>query len=401
MKTLDDAPFMDFFAAVFIEDPDSFVQPPRAKSGVVRTDIGAVVVRRDLVQRLLADPRLRSSILDSSRLQGVTDGPVFELISHSLLANEGREHLRLRRLVNRAFTPRAVDRHRPVMQEILASLVALMAPRGRCEFMEEIADRYAVRVMCHLLGVPDEAHEDFAAWSKALTWVLSYQLSEHRAEVEWGLRKLDAHVRELVADRRRDPRDDMLTALVQAEEEGDRLSDPELRALVESLLFAGFDTTRSQLGIAMVLFARHPDQWSLLARRPELAAGAVEEVMRIQGATTVAPRVAVTDIEVDGYHLPAGSFVVLSTGSANHDPTAYGDPTAFDITRDAEPQLTFGGGAHYCLGANLARAELQEALKLLVAVMPDVRLDGEPVWRSPFGIFGPERLPLRFTADGV
>jgi cytochrome P450 len=398
MKALDDAPFVDVFSGEFNEDPARFVDPLRSKTGVVRTPIGGLVIRRDLVQGLLTDRRLRSSIRDLVVMQGVTEGLIFDLLSNSLLASEGDEHLRLRRLVNRAFTPRAVDPHRPVMRDILGSLLAPVVSRGECEFMAEVADHYPILVMCHLLGVPDEDHGNFATWNKAVTWVLSFELGSHRDEAEWGMSQLDGYVGRLIEDRRRDPREDMVTALVQAEDEGDRLSDWELRAMIGGLLFAGFDTTRNQLGLAMALFAEHPDHWSLLAEHSELAPRAVEEVMRFRGATSVAPRIAAEDLDVDGYHVPAGTFLALGTSTANFDPAAYDDPATFDITAEREPQLTFGGGPHYCLGANLARAEMQEALALLSVQMPELALDGEPTWRTPMGIFGPETLPLRFAA---
>jgi cytochrome P450 len=189
----------------------------------------------------------------------------------------------------------------------------------------------------------------------------------------------------------------MVTALAQAEEEGDRLTDGELRSLIGGLLFAGFDTTRNQLGLAVALFAEYPDQWALMVDDPALIPQAVEEVMRVRGTVGVSPRVVVEDIEVGGYLLPAGTMVALSNASANFDPASYDNPADFDITATREPHLTFGGGAHYCLGANLARAELQEAFKLLTAHMPTFVLDGEPTWRNPMGIFGPDTLPLRFA----
>jgi cytochrome P450 len=186
---------------------------------------------------------------------------------------------------------------------------------------------------------------------------------------------------------------------VQAEEAGDRLSDEELQSLIASLLFAGYDTTRNQLGLAMWLFAQYPDQWDLLAKRPELATRAVEEIMRFRGAVAVAPRVVAEDFELNGYHFTAGTMLSLSTGAANHDPVVYHDPYRFDISVEREPQLTFGGGPHYCLGASLARAEMQEALPMFADRLPGLALDGEPTWRPPFGIYGPETLPVTFATE--
>ena len=401
MKTLDDAPFLDIFSAEFQADPASVVDGLRAQSWLVRTPIGALAVGRPQVQALLADRRLRSSVLDLMRMQGLDAGELYERLKHSILVLEGDDHTRLRKLVSPAFTPRAIERHRPIMEPILQPLVDAVRAEGRCEFMAAIADHYPIQVMCHLLGVPAEDHEDFARWNNAITWVLSFQLGAHREEAEWGMAHMSEYVSGLVADRRASPRDDLVSALVQAEEEGDHLSDEELQSLIGGLLFAGYDTTRNQLGLAMAVFAERPDQWALLAARPELAGAAVEEVMRMRGAVGVAPRMVDRDFEFDGYRLPAGTMLSLSTVSANHDPIAFRDPHVFDITAAREAQLTFGGGPHYCLGAALARAEMQEALPVLAQAMPGLALEGEPSWRPPFGIFGPETLPVRFDAERV
>jgi cytochrome P450 len=250
--------------------------------------------------------------------------------------------------------------------------------------------------MCHLLGVPDEDHEDFAGWNRAITWALSFQLAEHRSDIEWGMDQMNAYCDGLMADRRRAPRDDLVTALVHAREADDQLADDEVKSMIAALLFAGYDTTRNQLGLAMWLFAEFPDQWTLLRENPSLAASAVEEVMRYRGAVAVAPRMVAEDFEFEGYQLTVGTMVNLSTSAANHDPAVYDAPWSFDITTEREAHFTFGGGPHYCLGASLARAEMQEALPILAEAMPNLALDGEPTWRPPLGIFGPETLPIRF-----
>jgi cytochrome P450 len=250
--------------------------------------------------------------------------------------------------------------------------------------------------MCHVLGVPADDDGDFVDWINAITWTLTIQLAEHRDEAEKGMQAIDEYVGSLITDRHTHPGDDLITELVRAEEAGDRLSDDELRSLIIGLLFAGYDTTRNQLGLAMWLFAQHPDQWELLAAQPELAPRAVEEVMRFKGAVDVAPRIVAEDFEFDGYRFTAGTFLMLSTVAANHDPAAYSSPGEFDITVEREPQLTFGGGPHYCLGAGLARAEMQEALPMLARAFPGLELDGEPTWRPAGGIFGPDALPIRY-----
>src|SRR5581483_84905 len=242
MKTVDDAPYLDMFDEEFMADPVPVMARLQSESWLARTPIGAIAIGREQVQALLSDRRLRSSVPDIIRMQGVNEGPLFDQLSRSILALEGEEHTRLRKLVNRAFTPRAVDVHRADMRATLQRLVAPVVAGGGGDFMADIAEHYPVEVMCHLLGVPDEDQEDFARWNRAITWALSFSLGEHVDEVEWGMQQMFAYVTGLMSERRRDPRDDMITALVQARENDDRLSDDEIRSMIGALLFAGYDT---------------------------------------------------------------------------------------------------------------------------------------------------------------
>ena len=398
MHTLEDAPFVDLFSEEFQADPRSVIEPLRARTWVVRTPIGGMAIGRAQVATLLADRRLRSSIPDIVAMQGVT-GDLADRLTTSILALEGEDHRRIRSLANRAFTPRAVNRHRDGMRTTFRSLLDPIASDGHCDFVDAIAEHYPITVMCHVLGVPEDDHEDFARWDRSLTWALSFNLFEHLEEVTEAFGHIDAYTRRLITDRRAHPRDDMVTAMIEAREADDRLTDDEVAGMVTALLFAGYDTTRNQLGLAMWLFTQHPDQWELLRADPGLAPRAVEEIMRHEGAVGAAPRFTIEDIELDGWMIPKGTMLTLGTAAANHDPAAYPEPNVFDITRDGEPHFTFGGGAHYCLGASLARAEMQEALPLLAAAMPGLALDGEPTWRPPMGIFGPDSLPIRWTVE--
>ena len=396
VRPLADAPYLDFFDAQIQADPEPRYAELRAATAVARTPLGATVVRRDEVRSLLADPRLVTSIPHLVRLQGVSEGWLFDMLSSSVIATEGADHTRLRRLVSRSFTPAAAGRHRPTMQSLVEELVDGFAARGRCDFVADFADHYPVQVICEVLGAPRTDHARFARWGNALTYVLSLELGAHLAEVEEAASGLASYVEAMIADRRAEPRDDLVTSLVEASEDGDRLSALELFSMISGLVFAGYDTTRNQLGQAIVVFARHPEQWALLAARPELAAQAVDEVMRLVGAVSGVPRIALEDVEVDGWVIPAGTVVFLSVASANRDERTYADPLRFDITVPRESQLTFGGGPHYCLGVHLARAEMEEALRILPARLPGLHLDGEPTWRTGTGIAGPDALPIAF-----
>jgi cytochrome P450 len=401
MRDLAEAPFLDIFDPELEADPEPVYAALREETAVARTPLGAVVVRRDEIHGMLGDRRLISSIPHIVRLQGGRGGPIDALLSSSVIAVDGAEHTRLRRLVSRSFTPSAADRHRPLMRSLVQELVDGFAIGsdgvGRCEFVSDFADRYPVRVICSVLGVPDEDHDLFGTWAESITYMLSLELSAHLDEVVGAVEALGGYVADLVEQRRQDPQDDLVTSLVQASEDGDRLSNDELQSMVGGLLFAGVDTTRNQLGLAMHTFCEHPDQWALLRSRPELTAAAVNETMRLFGAVPGIPRVTLEDVEVDGWCIPAGTIVFLSLASANRDHRHFDDPLRFDIAAERESHLTFGGGPHYCLGANLAKAEMEEALTVLVDAMPDLHLDGEPAWRTAMGIGGPTHLPLAFA----
>jgi cytochrome P450 len=399
VRSLDEAPYLDIFSPEFQADPLSRLRSLRQESAVIRTPIGVHVVDRAPVHDLLRNRNLHGALVHLVRLQGVNDGPLLEMAESSLLGTEGEDHTRIRRLVSRSFTPRAADAHRPFMRQLVEELIDRFAGRGECEFMADFADHYPVQVIAHLMGVPRDDHPLFARWGNSLTHLLSFELHARRAEVEEAQASMSSYLSDLVADRRARPRDDLVSELIGARDGSDRLNDQELLSLLGALLFAGYDTTRNQLAVAMTVFAAHPADWARLAAAPDLAPRAVEEVMRVAGVVAVVPRVTTVDIEVDGWRIPAGTLISLSLAGANHDPKVYEHPERFDIDADrSEGQIGFGGGAHHCLGANLARAEMQEALPILARSLPDLQVAHEPEWRGPMtGIGGPLRLDLRFS----
>ncbi len=397
VRHLADAPFVDFLDPDDPEGVEAAFAALRETTSVVRNPLGATVIRHEAVHRLLGDARLVSSIPHLVRAQGATEGPLHDMLSSSVISVDGTDHTRLRRLVSKSFTPRAAALHRPAMRGLVEQLVDRFAPAGRCDVIADFADHYPVQVICAVLGVPQEDHGDFARWGDALTYALSLELGAHLDEVQAASAALCDYVERLVHDRRAAPREDLVTSLVHASEDGDRLSPIELFSMIGGLLFAGYDTTRNQLGHALFVFCQHPDQWELLGEHPELAPRAVDEVMRLYGAVSGVPRLALEDLEVDGWTVPAGTLVFLAVASANRDGTVFDDPMRFDMTAERESHLTFGGGPHYCLGASLARAEMEEALVILSRRLRAIRLDGEPTWRLGTGISGPTSLPLAFT----
>jgi cytochrome P450 len=388
--------FFDLFDPAFQPDAPQ-VHAAREACWYARTSLGYAVLRYDEVAALLRDRRLRQGGVESLAAQGITTGPLADWMRMGILNIEGEEHARLRHLVSKAFTPRAVDALRPVMRVVTHELIDSFAVRGTCEFMADFADPYPSRIICELLGIPRERYAQFHGWANDLGLAFSYTVAEHLARIEAALQGLYACVDDLLAARRAAPGPDLISALIAAEEAGDQLSDTELRVMVSGLVFAGQDTTRNQLGCALATFLAHPAQWARLAEEPALAARAVEEIMRVRPAVPVIWRVAAEDFEFRGLRIAAGTFVSMFVAAAHTDPRVFGT-AEFDISRERPAQLTFGGGMHYCLGAPLARAEMEEALQILAARLPTPELAGSVNWRPALGIYGPITLPIRFRA---
>jgi cytochrome P450 len=335
------------------------------------------------------------------QLSGV-DGPMRERQTRSILSMEGAEHTRLRRLASPAFTPRATDRLRPFMREVVNGLVDTFAASGSCELVDDLCEPYPIPIICELLGAPKEDWKLFSDWATNIFRIFNNDIANDRALIEGAMDELDDYVRAMVEERRSRPADDLLSHMIAVEEEGDRLSTGELVMMTEAVLMAGTDTTRNQLACSVALLAEHPDQWARLAEEPSLGSRAVEETMRHLGAVRGTGRVASEDIEYRGVTFPAGTLVMISLAAANLDAAVWDEPHRFDIEREpgSAGQMTFGSGIHFCLGASLARAELHEALAVLARRMPNLGLDGPIEWKpASVGIWGPSRLPLRFTPE--
>jgi cytochrome P450 len=360
--------FFDLSDPAFQPDTPE-VHAAREACWYARTSLGYAVLRYDEVAALLRDRRLRQGGVESLAAQGITTGPLADWMRMIILNIEGEEHARLRHLVSKAFTPRAVDALRPVMRAVTHELIDSFAAYGTCEFMADFADPYPSRIICELLGIPRERYAQFHGWANDLGLAFSYTVAEHLARIEAALQGLYACVDDLLAARRAAPGPDLISALIAAEEAGDQLSDAELRVMVSALVFAGQDTTRNQLGCALATFLAHPAQWARLAEEPGLAARAVEEIMRVRPAVPVIWRVAAEDFEFRGLRIAAGTFVSMFVAAAHTDPRVFGT-AEFDINRERPAQLAFGGGVHYCLGAPLARAEMEEALPILARACP-------------------------------
>jgi cytochrome P450 len=380
----------------------------RAQDWLAETPLGYVVLEREAAGHFLRSRSAEFPGMKIAEIFGIEDGPLYEEMRRNILHINGGDHARLRGLVNPSFTPRAAERWRPAMrgfmEELLDGVVAGGGGAGeaRCDFVAAIAKPYPSLVIATVLGAPLADAPRLHEWSN---WVQRQfdapTLMAERPRIERNVVELYDYLDELLAARRDDPGDDLISQLLAARaEDGDRLSDVELVNLVLDVLIGGIDTTQSQLAHALRLLAEHPDQWALLREDPAAhAPAAVEEALRYEPITPFTARILTEDVEYRDVSFPKDTVLLICAHSANREMP---DGDAFDIgaARDTGRPLTFGAGIHYCLGANLARAELQEGLRLIAERVETLALDGEPDFEGVQGVYGLRELPLRLTFAG-
>jgi cytochrome P450 len=366
---------------------------------IVAGPLGFLVLDREAGEFFLRTKAAVFPGLTIAELFGVEDGPLREEIAGNIINVNGDDHRRLRNLVNPALTPRSADRHRPAMRGFMEQLLDGLPADGRCDFVEAIAKPYPSLSIAHVLGAPLQDAPLLHDWSN---WIQRQfdapSLVADRDRIERAVVEAYAYLDELLERRRESPGEDVISDLLAAESEGDRLSHGEVRDLVLDLILGGIDTAQSQLSHAVRLLAEHPDQWAALRERPdELASGVVEEALRHEPVTPFTARITVEPVEFRDVTFPPGTVVMVSAWHANRE----GAGEEFDITADRGKAriLTFGAGIHYCVGANLARAELQEAIGLLARRVESLELDGEPVYGTITGIYGLDALPVRLRSS--
>ena len=395
-------PTFDYGLSAAPSDIVDDIRSAQSRAPIAIGPLGPEILSYELGRQMLRDSRFRLPPGITLAAQGVTSGPLFDKLTNSLLGLEGAPHVRLRKLVSKAFTPRATSHLQEAIHRVINDLIDEVADAGACDIVTAIARPYPTPIMCALLGAPPEDWQLFADWTEEIFKALNFQpdVTFDEAAIVRAWSELDAYVDDMVEARRNDLTDDLLSELIRAESDGDRLNLDELRMLVAGFLMAGTDTTRNQLAASVQVLCEHPDQWAKLRDHPELAMQAVDESMRHSPAASIVPRAAAEDVDFGGFHFAAGTFVLVNTYAANRDPAIYRDPDRFDISRQDVPAiLTFGGGAHYCLGANLARRELAEALTVLTRRLATIRRTGPAPWKSLLGMTGPTTLPVEFTCE--
>jgi cytochrome P450 len=385
----------------FVADPYPMYHRLRAEDPVHHSPLGFwVLTRYPDVLAMLRDPRLVKEPIAAfvAARFGVAVPPGLGL---SMLDRDPPDHTRLRGLVSKAFTPRALERLRPEIQQIVDGLLDEVRGRGSMDLIEEFAYPLPVRVICEMLGVPVKDHERFKAWgvdiARGLDAIMLPPDSPVGQRSVSGRRALAEYFRELIAERRAAPRDDMLSALIAAEEAGDTLNEEELLATCILLLVAGHETTVNLVGNGTLALLRHPAELRKLRDNPGLVGSAVEELLRFDGPVQRTARIPSEDITIGGQTIGKGEMVMPFLGAADRDPTQFPDPDRLDITRSDNRHIGFGMGIHFCLGAPLARMEGQIAINTLLARLPRLTLaTDQPRFRQSLTLRGLEALPVSF-----
>ncbi|HUZ56667.1 MAG TPA: cytochrome P450 [Streptosporangiaceae bacterium] len=370
----------------------------REQGWLVRSPIAFVVLDREAGEFFLRARQTAFPGREIAELFGITGGRLAEQIDANILNLTGDRHRRRRALVAPAFTPRSAARWQPVMREIASALWLELAGRSECEFVSWFGGPFPARTTAAVIGAPQQDAAALHEWSSLVQRQFDIRaLAAEPERIEQAVCELYDYVAELLERCRSEPADDLISALLRTEAEGERLTGPECVNLVLNVLAGGVDTTAAQLAHALRLFAAHPDQWEALRQQPELVARAVGEVLRFEPITPFTARLCTEQIEHRGVIFPAGTIVAICAERANRE-TISGE--VFDIT--AEPAgdrvLTFGAGSHFCLGQNLARAELSEALSFLAPRLPRLRAAGPERLGGVEGICGIESLPLAWSA---
>ena len=403
VQTATNAPLFNPLSPEFIRNPYPHYERMRATDPMHLTPLGMYVASRHAEASLvLRDKRFGKEYAErSARRYGpkVMEEPLFRSFGLTMLQQDPPDHTRLRGLVVKAFTARRVEDMRPRIQQVVDETLDRIVPQGKMDLIEDFAFRLPVTIICDMLGIPDEHRELFYTGSRDSGRILEPVPLSPEEIKEGNARSAmsEMYFQQLFELRRRQPGDDLTTQLVQAEEDGSKLTNEELTANIILLFGAGHETTVNLIGNGLLALYRNPDQLALLKAKPELITNAIEEFLRYDSSVQMTGRVTLEDIEdLGGKRIPKGESVLCLLGSANHDPAVYPDrPEQLDITRPNVRPLSFGGGIHFCLGAQLARIEAEIAISTLLRRLPDLRLDDaeNPEWRPTFVLRGLKRLP--------
>ena len=388
--------------ADFVDDLDTVLSRVRGRGATVPTDYGVIVVEHEALRQMLGDERLQPTFSAMLKQFGIASGPFYEWMAMSPLDMEGEEHRRWRRLMQKTFTPRSVERLRPFLRAEADLLIDAFADAGHCEFVDAFARKLPSLGLCELIGVPKQDRAEFSAWGDTIGLGFNMMVAPGRiADIDAAVANLLEYAGKLIDERRRNPKDDLVSRLATVAHEEGGVSEELMRGSIAGLVFAGHETTKNQLGWMIAVLSQVPSHWEAVQADPKRAGDVVEEVLRFRSAATNVQRTAQTEVEVGGCPFTKGTRLIGYLWAVNRDPSVISEPDRFDPEQHRDfPHVAFGYGAHHCLGAALARAELQEALIALSSRIDCPAIEEGASWLPPVGINGPLVLPIRFAARG-
>lgn len=386
----------------FISDPYPYYRRLRETAPVYKTPQGFwLATGYEDVALILRDKRFGKDFVGNMRRRygekAGLDEPAIANLARTMLVLDPPDHTRLRALVTKAFTARRVADMRPRIKALVDEQLDRVIDKGEMDVMRDLAHRLPVIVICDMLGIPEEHRAPFLAGSNVNGRILD-PVPLTREELDLANRNTQmasVYFKQLCELRRRDPRDDLTTELVRAEEAGDKLSPEELDSNIGLLFGAGHETTTNLIGNGLLALHRQPDQWERLKADPSLIPNAVEELLRFDSSVQLTGRVTNTEVELSGGRLGPGESIIALLGAANRDPAQYPDPDRLDVAREHIRPMSFGGGIHHCLGAQLARLEAELVFTALIERIPNIRLPEKdaPAWRHTFTLRGLSKLP--------
>jgi cytochrome P450 family 103 len=397
-RPLSEAPMVDLDQR---QDAYAYVKQLREQSPIARTPMGIVLALRHRHLELVTSDATRQLETETKVMQGITSGPIWDITTSGMLFANGETHRRRRTPVAKTFAFKLMDAMRPKTRDLAAELVNERLGQGGFDFVGEFAAQIPARIIADILGIPRSDLPVFMQWIADTAASIGFIELEKRGQIEASLVAFNAYVGDLLNDRRAAPRGDFISSYVEETKTTGELNEAEIRTQVLGLILAGSDTTRGSLCMTLASLLTHPDQWRAFCADPDgLKKGVVAEGLRYQPIVSGIPRVAVADMEIDGYRIPAGTPIAVSLLSALRDPEVYADPERFDITRTDHPRWhpIFGGGAHRCVGEALAKAEMEETLATIARLAPNSALIGDPPKLEPGAIRQVSAMQVAFAA---
>lgn len=382
------------------EDFFNMARATAEKSWIARSAVGYNVFHHEDISAVLRDRRWHSALGILADLNPFTTPDFKRRRKTSIIAIDGEEHNRLKRLLTPYFSASTAEELRPFMREAVNKLIDKFIDNGEADIAVDISRQYPVQIVCHLLGIPEYDLNKFSKWSVDMLRNFDMDYAKSTETILQSQKEMDEYVEELIALRRSNPHDDLISMLVNAEDDGDVLSNEEIMTLIEALMIAGIDTTQNQLSTAVSILIDNPTAWSLISEDPSSAKFIVEELMRMNGAVSNTGRTAAEDIEYKGVLFPKGTIMFVNLAVANYDSSTFNNPDEFIHNRREleSTHMSFGMGLHYCLGAPIARAEIQEALIIIANRLKNIQRNGETIYKEEnSAVYGPVSLPVTFS----